>query len=57
VRLDPKLLARELAAFEAQNTGRRRRLAEAFPEPGDPTAVRVGGRLLRSESDWITGQV
>jgi len=48
VRLDPKLLARELAAFEAQNTGRRRRLAEAFPEPGDPTAVRVGGRLLRN---------
>jgi len=48
VRLDPKLLARELAAFEALNTGRRRRLAEAFPEPGDPTAVRVGGRLLRN---------
>jgi 8-amino-7-oxononanoate synthase len=48
VRLDPKLLARELAVFEAQNTGRRRRLAEAFPEPGDPTAVRVGGRVLRN---------
>jgi 8-amino-7-oxononanoate synthase len=48
VRLDPKLLASELAAFEAHNTGRRRRLAEAFPEPGDPTAVRVGGRLLRN---------
>ena len=48
MRLDPKLLARELAAFEAHNTGRRRRLAEAFPEPGDPTAVRVGGRLLRN---------
>lgn len=48
MRLDPKLLARELAAFEALNTGRRRRLAEAFPEPGDPTAVRVGGRLLRN---------
>jgi 8-amino-7-oxononanoate synthase len=48
VRLDPKLLARELAAFEAHNTGRRRRLAEAFPEPGDPTAVRVGGKLLRN---------
>jgi len=48
VRLDPKLLARELAAFEAQNTRRRRRLAEAFPEPGDPTAVRVGGRVLRN---------
>ena len=30
------------------NTGRRRRLAEAFPEPGIPTAVRVGGRLLRN---------
>jgi 8-amino-7-oxononanoate synthase len=48
VRLDSQLLARELAAFEAQNTGRRRRLAEAFPEPGDPTAVRVGGHLLRN---------
>jgi 8-amino-7-oxononanoate synthase len=48
VRLDPHLLARELAAFEAQHTRRRRQLAEAFPEPGDPTAVRVGGRLLRN---------
>ena len=48
VRLDSQLLARELAAFEAQHTRRRRRLAEAFPEPGDPTAVRVGGRLLRN---------
>src|ERR1019366_2332851 len=48
VRLDPKLLARELAAFETHNTGRRRRLAEAFPEAGDPTAVRVGGRVLRN---------
>jgi 8-amino-7-oxononanoate synthase len=48
VRLDSNLLARELAAFEAQHTRRRRRLAEAFPEPGDPTAVRVGGRLLRN---------
>jgi 8-amino-7-oxononanoate synthase len=48
VRLDPQLLARELAAFEAQHTRRRRQLAEAFPEPGDPTAVRVGGRLLRN---------
>ena len=48
MRLDSKLIARELAAFEALNTGRRRRLAEAFPEPGDPTAVRVGGRLLRN---------
>ncbi len=48
MRLDSKLLARELAAFEAQHTRRRRQLAEAFPEPGDPTAVRVGGRLLRN---------
>jgi 8-amino-7-oxononanoate synthase len=48
VRLDSNLLARELAAFEAQHTRRRRRLADAFPEPGDPTAVRVGGRLLRN---------
>jgi 8-amino-7-oxononanoate synthase len=48
VRLDSHLLARELAAFEAQHTRRRRQLAEAFPEPGDPTAVRVGGRLLRN---------
>src|SRR5450631_373153 len=48
VRLDSQLLARELAAFEAQHTRRRRQLAEAFPEPGDPTAVRVGGRLLRN---------
>ena len=48
MRLDSQLLARELAAFEAQHTRRRRRLAEAFPEPGDPTAVRVGGRLLRN---------
>jgi len=48
VRLDPGLLARELATFEAHNTGRRRRLAEAFPETGDPTAVRVGGKLLRN---------
>src|ERR1700683_1841772 len=48
VRLDPHLLARELAAFEAQHPRRRRQLAEAFPEPGDPTAVRVGGRLLRN---------
>jgi 8-amino-7-oxononanoate synthase len=48
VRLDSHLLARELAAFEAQHTRRRRRLAEAYPEPGDPTAVRVGGRLLRN---------
>jgi 8-amino-7-oxononanoate synthase len=48
VRRDSQLLARELAAFEAQHTRRRRRLAEAFPEPGDPTAVRVGGRLLRN---------
>jgi 8-amino-7-oxononanoate synthase len=48
VRLDTRLLARELAALEAQHTRRRRRLVEAFPEPGDPTAVRVGGRLLRN---------
>jgi 8-amino-7-oxononanoate synthase len=48
VRLDSNLLARELAAFEAQHTRRRRRLADAFPEPDDPTAVRVGGRLLRN---------
>jgi 8-amino-7-oxononanoate synthase len=48
VRLDSQLLARELAAFDAQHTRRRRQLAEAFPEPGDPTAVRVGGRLLRN---------
>jgi 8-amino-7-oxononanoate synthase len=48
VRLDSQLLARELAAFEAQHTRRRRQLADAFPEPGDPTAVRVGGRLLRN---------
>jgi 8-amino-7-oxononanoate synthase len=48
VGLDSALLARELAALEAQHTRRRRRLVEAFPEPGDPTAVRVGGRLLRN---------
>jgi len=48
VRIDPQSLARELAAFEAQHTRRRRRLVEAFPEPGDPTAVRVGGRVLRN---------
>ena len=48
MRLESNLLARELAAFEAQHTRRRRRLAEAFPEAGDPTAVRVGGRLLRN---------
>src|SRR5471032_2330784 len=48
VRLDSQLLARELAAFEAQHTRRRRQLAEAYPELGDPTAVRVGGRLLRN---------
>jgi 8-amino-7-oxononanoate synthase len=48
VRLDSHLLARELAAFEAQHIRRRRRLVEAFPEPGDPTVVRVGGRLLRN---------
>jgi 8-amino-7-oxononanoate synthase len=48
VRLDPQLLARELAAFQAQHSGRHRRVAEAFPEPGDPTAVRVGGHLLRN---------
>ena len=23
-------------------------MVEAFPEPGNPTAVRVGGRLLRN---------
>jgi 8-amino-7-oxononanoate synthase len=48
VGLDSALLARELAALEAQHTRRRRRLVETFPEPGDPTAVRVGGRLLRN---------
>ncbi len=48
MRLDAQLLARELAAFEAQHTRRRRQLAEAFPEPGDPTAVRVGGQVLRN---------
>ena len=48
MRLDSQLLARELAAFEAQHTRRRRQLAEAFPEPGDPTAVRVGGQVLRN---------
>jgi 8-amino-7-oxononanoate synthase len=48
VRLDAQLLARELAAFEAQHTRRRRQLAEAFPEPGDPTAVRVSGQVLRN---------
>jgi 8-amino-7-oxononanoate synthase len=48
VRIDSRLLARELAAFEAQHTRRRRQLAEAFPEPGDPTAVRVGGQVLRN---------
>ena len=48
MRLDSQQLARELAAFEAQHTRRRRQLAEAFPEPGDPTAVRVGGQVLRN---------
>ncbi len=48
MRLDAQLLVRELAAFEAQHTRRRRQLAEAFPEPGDPTAVRVGGQVLRN---------
>jgi 8-amino-7-oxononanoate synthase len=48
VGLDSALLARELAALETQHARRRRRLVETFPEPGDPTAVRVGGRLLRN---------
>ncbi len=48
MRLDSQLLARELAAFEAQHTRRSRRLAAAFPEPGDPTAVSVDGQLLRN---------
>jgi 8-amino-7-oxononanoate synthase len=48
VRLDSQQLARALAAHEAQFERRQRRLIEAYPEPGDPTAVRVGGRLLRN---------
>ncbi len=48
VRLDSQRLARELAACDTRSQRRRRRVVEAFPEPGDPTGVRVDGRLLRN---------
>ncbi|MGH8232252.1 MAG: aminotransferase class I/II-fold pyridoxal phosphate-dependent enzyme, partial [Steroidobacteraceae bacterium] len=48
MRTDAPQLARELERLEAQHARRRRRIVEAFPEPGDPTAVRIGDRRLRN---------
>jgi 8-amino-7-oxononanoate synthase len=48
VRTDAQQLARELERLEAQHSRRRRRIVEAYPEPGDPTAVRIGDRRLRN---------
>ena len=49
VRLDPQAdRARAGGIRGAATPAGAAELAEAFPEPGDPTAVRVGGRLLRN---------
>ncbi|HEY3731395.1 MAG TPA: 8-amino-7-oxononanoate synthase [Steroidobacteraceae bacterium] len=48
MRTDAQRLARELSRLEAQHSRRQRRIVEAFPEAGDPTAVRIGDRRLRN---------
>jgi 8-amino-7-oxononanoate synthase len=48
VPIDAQRLARELSELETRHARRRRRVVEAFPEPGDPTAVRIGERVLRN---------